>query len=339
MIGMDDLPNNLSLPTLDFSRYRDPAERESFFEDLRHAARTFGFFYLSGHGISEKLQRDIVAISKTFFVLPEEEKLAVEMIHSPHFRGYTRAGWERTKGQADWREQFDVGAERFPITQSATTDPWSRLQGPNQWPEALPDLKPIVLEWQSELTRLAIELLQAFALALGQDREIFKPIYQDAPNQHLKIIRYPGRDATGSDQGVGAHKDSGFLTLLLQDVQGGLQVQKDGGWINARPVPGTFVINIGEILELASNGYLKATVHRVVTPPSGKDRLSVAFFFGADLNANVPLLKLPPDLAHEAGGTDTDPDNPLFREVGRNYLKGRLRSHPDVARRHHSDLL
>ncbi|MBZ3693632.1 isopenicillin N synthase family dioxygenase [Phyllobacterium calauticae] len=336
---MSALPKTDTLPTLDFGRYRDPEEREAFFEDLRHAARIYGFFYLSGHGVAEQLQRDIVAVSKRFFALPKEDKIAVEMVNSPHFRGYTRAGWERTRGQADWREQFDVGAERAVIQQDPTTPSWSRLQGPNQWPDSLPDLKSIVLEWQSELTRVAIELLQAFATALGQEKDVFGPIYEKAPNQHLKIIRYPGRDATGSDQGVGAHKDSGFLTLLLQDVQGGLQVEKDGGWIDATPVPGTFVINIGEILELASNGYLKATVHRVVSPPSGKDRLSVAFFFGADLNANVPLLTLPDDLAREAGGADTDPDNPLFREVGRNYLKGRLRSHPDVAQRHHADLL
>lgn len=336
---MTGLPANTTLPTLDFSRYRDPAQREGFFEDLRHAAREFGFFYLSGHGISNELQKRIVATSKEFFALPEKEKLAVEMVKSPHFRGYTRAGGERTKGEADWREQFDIGAEREAIQQTVRSPAWSRLQGPNQWPAGLPDLKLTTLEWQSELTRVAIELLQAFALALGQDEDVFKPIYQDAPNQHLKIIRYPGRDATGSSQGVGAHKDSGFLTLLLQDVQGGLQVEKEGGWIDATPVPGTFVINIGEILELASNGYLKATVHRVVTPPSGKDRLSVAFFFGADLKANVPVLTLPANLAAEAGGEDTDPDNPLFREVGRNYLKGRLRSHPDVAQRHHSDLL
>lgn len=332
-------PVATSLPTLDFLRYRDPAQRAGFFEDLRHAARHFGFFYLSGHGIPDDLQSRIVATSKEFFALPAKDKLAVEMVRSPHFRGYTRAGGERTKGEADWREQFDIGAERSAIQQTERTPGWSRLQGPNQWPAALPALKPVALEWQSELTRVAIELLEAFALALGQDEDIFKPIYQDAPNQHLKIIRYPGRDATGSSQGVGAHKDSGFLTLLLQDVQGGLQVEKDGGWIDATPKPGTFVINIGEILELASNGYLKATVHRVVTPPSGKDRLSVAFFFGADLKAKVPLLKLPADLAAEAGGEDTDPDNPLFREVGRNYLKGRLRSHPDVAQRHHADLL
>lgn len=89
---MSALPKTDTLPTLDFGRYRDPEEREAFFEDLRHAARTYGFFYLSGHGVAEQLQRDIVAVSKRFFALPEEDKIAVEMVNSPHFRGYTRAG-------------------------------------------------------------------------------------------------------------------------------------------------------------------------------------------------------------------------------------------------------
>jgi isopenicillin N synthase-like dioxygenase len=126
---------------------------------------------------------------------------------------------------------------------------------------------------------------------------------------------------------------------LLQDVQGGLQVEGEQGWIDAPPIPGTFVVNIGEILELASNGYLRANVHRVVSPPAGTDRLSVPFFLGAHLAAEVPLLKLSSDLAAGARGLTQDPLNPLFREVGRNYLKSRLRSHPDVARRHHPDLV
>ena len=109
--------------------------------------------------------------------------------------------------------------------------------------------------------------------------------------------------------------------------------------LDAPPIPGTFVINVGEVLEMASNGYLRATVHRVVTPPAGTDRLSVAFFFGARLDASVPLLELPAELATGARGLTQDPLNPLFREVGKNHLKSRLRSHPDVARRHHADLL
>jgi isopenicillin N synthase-like dioxygenase len=124
--------------------------------------------------------------------------------------------------------------------------------------------------------------------------------------------------------------------VLLQD-----EVQKDdGGWIDAPPIPETFVVNVGEILEMASNGFLRANVHRVVSPPPGIDRLSVvAFFLGARLDATVPLLSLPDHLARQARGVTRDPSNPLFREVGKNYLKGRLRSHPDVARRHHADLI
>lgn len=99
------------------------------------------------------------------------------------------------------------------------------------------------------------------------------------------------------------------------------------------------MVNIGELLELASNGYLKATVHRVVSPRGAADRLSIAFFLGARLDAIVPLLALPPHLAAEATGPTADPQNLLFRNVGENYLKGRLRSHPDVAERHYADLV
>ncbi len=126
--------------------------------------------------------------------------------------------------------------------------------------------------------------------------------------------------------------------MLLQDTVGGLQVELDGEWIDAPPLPGTFVINIGELLELATGGYFQANVHQVVTP-GASDRLSVAFFFGANLDATVPLLKLAPEYAVNARGLTQDPHNPLFRHVGQNYLKSRLRSHPDVARAHYADLL
>jgi len=200
-------------------------------------------------------------------------------------------------------------------------------------------LKLRALAYQQLVTSLAIRLLRAFAAALEQPADVFAPIYTPEPNPLIKVIRYPGRDVAEGDQGVGAHKDSGFLTILAQDAVGGLQVEGADGWIDAPPLPGSFLVNIGEILELASNGYLRATVHRVVSPPAGGERLSVAFFLGAHLDATVPLLALPPHLAAQAQGVTQDPQNPLFREVGRNYLKSRLRSHPDVARRHHADLL
>jgi isopenicillin N synthase-like dioxygenase len=328
-----------SLRTLDLRRFDgNGLERARFLRELRAAAHGVGFFYLVGHGIEEELIRDVLDVSRRFFALPAADKLAIEMVNSPHFRGYNRAGSEHTRGEPDWREQLDVGAER-PALSFDRAAPWKRLQGPNQWPLALSELKPTLLLYQTHVTALAIRVLQAFAAALDQHENVFNRIYSPAPHQLLKLIRYPGREFDESDQGVGAHKDSGFVTILLQDGQNGLQVEGEHGWIDASPVPGTFVVNIGEILEMASNGYLRANVHRVVSPPAGIDRLSVAFFLGARLDATVPLLSLPPHLAAQARGVTRDPLNPLFREVGRNYLKGRLRSHPDVARRHHADLI
>ncbi|RWC30609.1 isopenicillin N synthase family oxygenase [Mesorhizobium sp.] len=328
------------VPVLDLSRLEQGAsEYRTFLLDLRTAARDVGFFYLSGHGISATEIDDVLDASRRFFALPEADKLAIEMVKSQQFRGYTRAGGELTKGAADWREQLDIGVERQPIPQGPGIAPWTRLQGPNQWPQALPELKPALLAWQAKATAVAIRLLKAFSLSLDQPEDAFDTIYRDSPNHRMKIVRYPGRDATEGDQGVGAHKDGGFLTLLLQDDNKGLQVEYDGSWVNVDPLPGTLVVNIGELLELASNGYLRATVHRVVTPPAGVERISVPFFFSARLDATIPLLTLPEELAAEARGPASDPDNQLFRDVGTNVLKSRLRSHPDVARRHYADLI
>jgi isopenicillin N synthase-like dioxygenase len=329
-----------SLPVLDFSRVTaEPAEREKFLEELRGISHDIGFFYLTGHGIDQNLIKQMLKMTRRFFELPEADKLAIEMVNSPHFRGYTRAGWERTRGLPDWREQVDIGAEREPLPKDAGLPAWSGMQGPNQWPATLPELREVVLQYQAAVTDLAIRLTRAFAAALYQPQDIFDPIFTPNPHQLIKIIRYPGREATGSEQGVGAHKDGGFVTVLLQDVQAGLQVEYDGTWIDVPPLPGTFVINMGELLELASNGYLRATVHRANTPPAGTDRISVGAFFSARLDATVPLLQLPPQLREGVRGLTQDPLNPLFYEVGKNLFKSRLRSHPDVAKRHYAHLL
>ncbi|WP_411201339.1 isopenicillin N synthase family oxygenase [Kosakonia cowanii] len=332
--------NAATLPVLDLARYTSSAERDAFLADLRHAARDIGFFYLINHGVDDALQNAVQREARRFFALTESQKEQVAMIHSPHFRGYNRAASEITRGQPDWREQFDIGAERPALLLSESDPRWRRLQGPNLWPEALPTLKPALLEWQRAMTSMALRLLRAFAEALQLPADAFDALYGSKPNEHIKLIRYPGQHATQSAQGVGAHKDSGFLSFLLQDEQKGLQVEvAPDRWIDAAPRAGSFVVNIGELLELATNGYLRATVHRVVSPPADRERLSIAFFLGAQLEANVPLYTLPPHLAEEARGPESDPLNPLLRDVGWNYLKGRLRSHPDVAERYYRDVL
>ncbi|MBL9056970.1 MAG: isopenicillin N synthase family oxygenase [Rhodobacteraceae bacterium] len=330
-----------NLPVLDFSRFhRTFSDRAAFIAELRGILHDHGFFYLTGHGVPQDLIDGLVAGAKKFFALPIEEKLKIEMVRSPHFRGYNRAGYERTRGEQDWREQIDFNTEGSPRAFDHDSPGWARLQGPNQWPEAVPELKDIVLDYQARVTTLGIDLLQAIALALGQPEDAFAEVYEPQPTQLLKLIRYPGRDVAETDQGVGAHKDGGLITILLQDVVPGLRVQTvDGEWLNAPPLPGTFVINTGELLELATNGFVRADVHDVVAPPPGVERFSFAFFLGARYDANIPVLPLPDDLQKLERGLTVDPLNPLFRNVGINHLKSRLRSHPDVAAAHHADLL
>lgn len=329
-----------ALPVIDLAAFEaGDTAREAFLAALGAAARDVGFFYLRGHGLPDARIRSIVDAARRFFALPDAQKMAIAMVNSPHFRGYTRAGGERTRGRPDWREQIDIGVERPAMPRLPGAPAWTRLPGPNQWPDALPEFRTLTLAWLDETVAVLRRLLRAFALALGQPADIFDAIVGTTPNNLVKLIRYPGREATGDDQGVGAHKDGGFLTLLLQADRGGLQVEAaDGSWIDAAPIPGTFVVNIGELLEMASDGYLKATVHRVVAPPAGADRLSIAAFLRADLDATIPLIDLPPALAALRRGVTRDPANPLLRNVGDNVLKGRLRSHPDVAARHYADL-
>lgn len=192
----------INLPLLDLSRFNGSAEeRDSFIEELRRTLHEHGFFYLTGHGVDPKLVEDVVATAKTFFALPAEEKLKIEMVKSSHFRGYNRAGLERTRGEQDWREQLDINTEAEPAEIGPNSPAWKRLIGPNQWPEALPELKPLLLAYQAEVTRVGIDILKAIAAALGQPEDFFAQIYEPHPSQLLKIIRYPGRDVAESEQG------------------------------------------------------------------------------------------------------------------------------------------
>lgn len=340
-----------ALPILDLSDFTsdDALQRDTFVTRLRETAHHVGFFYLRNYGASQAQIDAVLQAGRGFFRLSAEDKQAIHMVNSPHFRGYTAAGDEITRGERDWREQLDVGAERWPLKQHPGSPAWTRLQGPNQWPAALPQLKSALLDWQATLTEAARHLLHALALAMGQPETQFDSAFADTPVQHLKVIHYPGRAQGQSRQGVGPHKDSGCLTLLLQDTQAGLQVlDRDGAgseatetgrWIDAPPIPGTVIVNLGEVLEILSNGFLRATIHQVVSPPKNVDRLSVAFFLSPRLDAELPDLVLPPELAAKARGVDRDPNNPLIAHTGRNLLKGRLRSHPEVAQRFYADVL
>jgi isopenicillin N synthase-like dioxygenase len=331
------------LPVIDLSaaRSQDPADRTRLRAELHDAAHGTGFFQLTGHGVSPEQTKALMAQARSFFRLPDEDRLAVSNLQSPHFRGYTRIGDEHTGGSRDWRDQLDIGAERAARPPAAGAPAYWWLEGPNQWPAALPGLRTAALEWMDRLSAVAGLLLHELLAAIGAPAGFYDDIFADAPHLHLKLVRYPGSapgTGDGDGQGVGAHKDYGFLTLLLQDSVGGLQVQReDGRFHEVPPLPGAFVVNLGELLEVATDGYLKATNHRVVSPPGTRERFSVPFFYNPRLDARVAPLPFP--YADQAPGISQDAANPLFAEYGRNELKGWLRAHPETARRQHPGLL
>src|ERR1700742_1366884 len=209
MDNVSTVPSVTTLPGVDL---RHPAGQLR--ERLREAAHQVGFFYVTGHQVPDGLIDRVLIAARRLFALPQRDKDAVAMVRSPHFRGYTRLGGELTRGEVDWREQIDIGPEREPIGGPGRPD-YLWLQGPNQWPPALPELPGIVAEWDAALAKVARSLLSHWAEALGSPADVFDAAFAEAPATLIKIVHYPA--AATSTQGVGAHRDSGVLTLLLAE--------------------------------------------------------------------------------------------------------------------------
>ena len=330
----------ISLPVVDIAPFRaDPHGPGSaeVVDQLLRACHETGFVYITGHGIDPEADHELFAMAHEFFALPLAERQSLAIANSAAFRGYTTLGDERTNGLADWREQLDVGPEEDAPT-DPSAPPWHKLRGPNQWPPSLPALAPTVLGWMEQIEALGVTALRALAIGLGQPIDCFDHAFLPESDVHLKVIRYPSRAQADAEQGVGAHHDTGVLTFIAQQATydgPGLQVETADGFVDASPVPGAYLMNLGEMLQRSTNGYLKATPHRVVSPVEG-DRISIAFFFNPRFETVFEPIQLPPELAVNApGGAHDKIDDEIHALFGENNLRTRLRSHPDVAARHY----
>ncbi|KZT10577.1 Clavaminate synthase-like protein [Laetiporus sulphureus 93-53] len=343
-----------SVPILDYSLLASPSTRADFIAQLRHALINVGFLYLSHPPVARTDIDAVIDYAPRLFALPQTAKNAIRMANSEHFFGYSRLGAEITKGKTDQREQFDF-ATPYENRWSPGEPEYLRLWGPVQWPDEdlLPGFKDTMLRYLAQVERLSYEFSGLIAEAFGLPAEMMQSFYKgDAPIQHrAKVVKYPPLDdGLASNQGVGPHYDGGFLTFLLQaSPHPGLQVQNLAGeWIDAPPIPGTFVINIGKALETATQGLARATSHRVLSPPKGSTpRYSIPFFQNIaqrlslkdiQLQFSPEILKLKEDRG-EVGTTDSVNYSEYDRlPVGLVNLIGRVKSHPDVAERHYPDL-
>lgn len=284
----------MGIPVIDLSRWHGP-ERDVFVEELRAACHDVGFLYLVGHGLPEATVEEYFARMRAFFDLPEHVKAGVEKTLSRHFRGWERVGAELTLGQVDHREQFDT-VTAHPVHPAPVDPPYLHLEGPNQWPAEAdaPGFRAVTEEVVGHLEGIAEVLLRALPLGLGLPEQALTDRFGERRYSLLKMISYPPTPAGGA--GVNAHRDQGFITLLLQHEVPGLQVRIGEVWVDADPPRGALIVNLGEMLQAMTGGYFIATDHRVFAEQA---RLSSAWFCGAELTTSLDPLPLPAQRAAE----------------------------------------
>lgn len=304
------------IPVIALGALRDRSASAAVAAAIGQACRQTGFFYVSEHGIADALLDELRGQAEAFFALPEAAKKRVSIEHSRHNRGYVPFEAEKLDParKGDLKEGFNMGREL--AADDADLVAGRPFCGPNQWPPAMPAFRNALSRYFDAMLALCQDLHRAFALDLGMPGNFFENLI-DKPLATLRLLHYPPHPGTFAPDQYGAapHTDYGNVTVLWQDMAGGLEVRaRNGEWIAATPLAGTFVCNIGDCLMRWSNDTYVSTPHRVVNR-SGRRRLSVPFFL--DPNGEAPVACLP-----SCAGPDRPPLYPPT--TGAAYLRERL---------------
>ena len=279
--------------------------------EIHKACRETGFFYVANHGVPQSLVDAQFECARRFFALPSATKLALHMKNSPSTAGYEPPRTQvldsqdaaAPKAPPDLKEGFYYGMEL------AADHPWARKRirgfGHNQWPDESGEMRGFreqMLAYQAALRALGDRVLAMLARSLELPADFFVPFY-DMPGTTLRLLRYPPhpRAAAANQLGAGAHTDWGGVTLLVQDELGGLEVRNvEDEWIDARPIPGTFVVNLGDLMQRWTNGLYRSNMHRVKNRSATRERLSMPFFYGPRPDSRIECLPTCADAEHPA---------------------------------------
>lgn len=280
-----------SIPVIDISTLVDGSDEAGVAAKLRDAAERVGFLYVIGHGIPKAMVDGMFAQAQAFFDRPMDEKMAVHIGTWPVHRGYFPLFEENTDPAmtADLKEGFDIGRDLGPDDPEVLAG--LPLHGANQWPQGDPSFRAAADAYFNALCRLGERLMRGFAIALDLEPDFFADKI-DRPLAQLRLLHYPPQSGhvVARTIGCGAHTDYGCVTILAQDANGGLQVRNtEGDWIAAPPIPGAFVVNLGDQMARWTNGRFQATPHRVINV-SGKERYSMPFFFDPNWEAEIACL-------------------------------------------------
>ncbi|MEH6579506.1 MAG: 2-oxoglutarate and iron-dependent oxygenase domain-containing protein [Amphritea sp.] len=287
------------IPVIDFAPLIENNEIEEVSRQLISAARNTGFFYIRNHGIDQRLIDNALNAAKGFFRLPAEDKSRVAVNTSQ--RGWLAPGMATLEGARthDLKEIFFTGPEHWSaaLLEKKAQIP---LIADNLWPAFFPALKENVLPYYDAVCQLGHQVLKAIAVGMGEEADFFAKRYT-SPLGRGQLVYYPrssNEDEAEERFGAAAHTDFGVITLLLQDDNGGLQVlNKQDEWVEAQPIAGTFVCNIGDLLHRWTNDHLSSNLHRVINR-SGNERFSMPIFFDPDPTAIIDSRDFN-KLAHE----------------------------------------
>jgi isopenicillin N synthase-like dioxygenase len=259
-------------------------------DEIGNACKNVGFFYIKNHQIPQEHLDALIPLTQKFFNLPLKEKMKIHISKSDIFRGYTPLGKELTNENYDWHECVDFGLDFEPNHPKVIKR--KELMGPNQWPENQPNLRKVLEKHWDLMIILGRRITEGLAISLGLSKNYFEP-FMNKSHSYMRILNYPPYEKNQKENigdGIGAHIDYGFLTILLQNNISGLEIKNSNNkWINAPIIPGTFLINIGHMIQRWTNDYYKATIHRVI-PPKHENRCSFPFFFEPNFDTVVAPL-------------------------------------------------
>ncbi|NKE43947.1 isopenicillin N synthase family oxygenase [Roseomonas frigidaquae] len=317
-IAMDAAQN---LPIIDLGALGTAEGDAAIARALDAAFGGIGFAYFANTPISPAQQAAIFAASRRFHALPDAAKRAIDM--NGFHRGYMAPKTSVIQTSSVARVTKPNFSESFMFMHEvAEDDPrfGMPLQGPNQWPAELPGFRAEVLAYQAAMEDFCRRLLRPIALALNLPPDFLLPFFEK-PTTFLRLLHYPPQppDAAEDEFGSAPHTDYGFITVLLQDMSGGLEVRRaDGMWLRATPIPGSFVVNVGDMLARWTNGRWQSTPHRVKNL-SGGDRYSCPYFFDMDMASEVACLPSCTSAANPAKHPPVLYGDYLLERLNKNY--------------------
>ncbi|KAF2496841.1 2og-Fe oxygenase family protein [Lophium mytilinum] len=349
-----------TIPTIDISALNSPspslAARKDIAAQIHAACTVSGFFYLSNHGLPASLQASTFAAMTRFFALPHATKMTAHVQKNPAIRGFEPMFETRLdpRTQGDTKEAFTMGdcplePEQNYVSKTGAQPPSNITRPQNIWPEGEAWFRDAMYAYYAAVTPLAAKLIQIFALAFELPETAFDGLFK-FPIWGMRALHYPplpptttkGEEAAAVS--LGAHSDFSWLTMVLQDEVSALEVlNKDGVWVDAPPVPGTFVCNVGQYLERQTAGRFVATVHRVRNK-TGAERYSLPFFLTPDPGARLEVLECCVGEGEERGeavdvgelyirrvlpARPKHPTSIKYRDVPENYLKAQ---EPDLVK-------